>query len=57
MENLNEVVLTPLEARMVRSMVVNWISEMGSIFNDPDRLDEENALRRKLGIDEMKQGA
>jgi hypothetical protein len=53
---MDEVTLTALEARMVRSIVVNWIGEMGSIFNDPARLDEENELRRKLGIDEMKPG-
>jgi DNA-binding CsgD family transcriptional regulator len=49
--DLQEVALTIEEARLVGGILVNWVGEMGSLFNDERKLDEESRLRRKFGIE------
>ena len=48
-----EITLTQIEARFIRSMLINWINEMGTLFNDPELRSEENALRKKFEIEEL----
>lgn len=44
------VFLTKEEASTLAGLAVSWINEMGSIYNDYDRIGEENRLRAKLSI-------
>lgn len=44
------VILTREESLRIGGVLGNYISEMGSIFNDPKRLKEENQLRKKFGL-------